>query len=225
MTPNPPTVIAAFATMSGSDPTRPLITFYDDATGERLDLSGATLANWVAKTANLLVDGHGLAPGDVAAVALPPHWLTAAVLLGCWSAGLVVAASAGDVGFVAGGARVDAADTYAVSLAPLAAPFQPGPPPGTLDYVVAVRSYGDRFTPRVAPGDMASDDGTTHAQLVDAANPVPGSRVLIDADRTSDPRQWLVAPLVARVSIVLCANLDPSRLPARLDTEHAVALP
>src|SRR6266536_5713875 len=73
-----------------ADPTRPLLTFYDDATGERTELSGATLANWVAKTANLLVDGCGLGPGDRAAVLLPPHWQTAAVLLGCWSAGLVV---------------------------------------------------------------------------------------------------------------------------------------
>src|SRR5688572_1993126 len=85
-----PTVVDAFATAVGTDPTRPLVTFYDDATGERVELSGATLANWVAKTANLLVDGHGLGAGDIAAVRLPPHWLSAAVLLGCWSAGLAV---------------------------------------------------------------------------------------------------------------------------------------
>ena len=52
---------------SRRDPTRPLLTWYDDATGERTELSGATLANWVAKTANLLVDGLGLGPGDRAA--------------------------------------------------------------------------------------------------------------------------------------------------------------
>src|SRR5215468_10131545 len=38
------------------DPARPLLTYYDDATGERAELSAATLANWVAKTANLLQD-------------------------------------------------------------------------------------------------------------------------------------------------------------------------
>ena len=42
------------------DPARPLLTWYDDGTGERVELSGATLGNWVAKTANLLVDGCGL---------------------------------------------------------------------------------------------------------------------------------------------------------------------
>ena len=33
-----------------ADPGRPLITFYDDATGERVELSVATFGNWVAKT-------------------------------------------------------------------------------------------------------------------------------------------------------------------------------
>src|SRR5690606_31992912 len=39
--------------LRGSGSARPLITFYDDATGERIELSGVTTANWVAKTANL----------------------------------------------------------------------------------------------------------------------------------------------------------------------------
>ena len=38
------------------DPARPLVTFYDDATGERVELSVTTYANWVAKTAGLLQD-------------------------------------------------------------------------------------------------------------------------------------------------------------------------
>ncbi len=84
------TVIDAFESLIKVDPTRPLYTLYDDAVGERTELSGRSLANWVNKTANLLVDGCGLGVGDVAAVRLPAHWQTAAVLLGCWSAGLLV---------------------------------------------------------------------------------------------------------------------------------------
>ncbi|MFD0819615.1 TIGR03089 family protein, partial [Micromonospora zhanjiangensis] len=76
-----------FAAAVAPDPARPLLTWYDDGTGERTELSGATLSNWVAKTANLLVDSVGLAPGDEIGVLLPAHWQTAAVLLGCWSAG------------------------------------------------------------------------------------------------------------------------------------------
>jgi uncharacterized protein (TIGR03089 family) len=225
-------VVDALAAMTAADATRPLITYYDDVTGERLDLSAATLGNWVAKTANLLVDGHALGPGDVAAVALPPHWLTAAVLLGCWSAGLAVgpggdgAGSGGAaVGFARAASDVAADEMYAVSFAPLGAPFRPGPPAGTLDYVVEVRGFGDHFTPRVGPADAAWADGTTHAELVAAAVPVPGPRVLIDATRTADPVDWLVAPLVGGASIVLCANLDPARVADRLAAERSLPWP
>ncbi len=227
------TVIAAFATAVATDATRPLITFYDDATGERVELSGATLANWVAKTANLLVDGMGLGPGQVAAVRLPPHWQSAAVLLGCWSAGLSVdlTGSAGaDVAFVT--AEVDprpvADETYALSLAPLGLPFRPGPPPGTMDFTLEVRQYGDQFPgDPPAPGQTALD-GATHAELLDtdAAPALPrGARVLIDGDADPDPRSWLVAPLAAGASVVLCRHLDRSKLATRLDTERAQLWP
>ena len=41
----------------------PLVTFYDEATGERVELSATTYANWVAKTASLLQDELDLDPG------------------------------------------------------------------------------------------------------------------------------------------------------------------
>ena len=63
-----------------SDPVGPRITYYDDATGERIELSTVTLANWAAKTANLLRDELGAGPGSRVAVLLPAHWQTAAVL-------------------------------------------------------------------------------------------------------------------------------------------------
>src|SRR3954452_25031211 len=72
-----------------TDPARPLVTFYDDATGERVELSVATFANWVAKTANLLQDDLAAAPGDRLALLLPAHWQTAAWLLACSSVGVV----------------------------------------------------------------------------------------------------------------------------------------
>ena len=55
------------------DPARPLLTYYDDATGERIELSVATFDNWVAKTAGLLRDGMGAQPGDRVALALASH--------------------------------------------------------------------------------------------------------------------------------------------------------
>lgn len=56
------------------DPGRPLVTFYDDATGERVELSVATFDNWVAKTAGFLQDGLSAQPGDRVTLLLPPHW-------------------------------------------------------------------------------------------------------------------------------------------------------
>ncbi|URM96107.1 TIGR03089 family protein [Actinomadura madurae] len=73
----------------GDDPSRPLVTFYDDARGERVELSARTFDNWVAKTANFLVDGLAAEPGTRVVLVLPPHWQTAVWLMACWSAGLV----------------------------------------------------------------------------------------------------------------------------------------
>src|SRR5690348_18117891 len=67
-----------------ADPMGPRITYYDDATGERIELSTVTLANWAAKTGNLLRDELGAGPGSRVAVLLPAHWQTAAVLFGIW---------------------------------------------------------------------------------------------------------------------------------------------
>jgi len=225
-----PTVVAAHTAVMENDAARPLLTYYDDATGERTELSAATLANWVAKTANLLVDGLGLGDGDVAAVRLPAHWQTAAVLLGCWSAGLAVdlsgTAHPAPVAFVTEEriGEISADDVYALALNPLAQPFRPAPPSGTLDYVVQVRTFGDHFRRTVEPRALALADGRTHADLVAAASGrgVPaGARVLIDGDAHPDPLTWLVAPLLAGTSIVLCRNLDSSTVESRLATEHA----
>ena len=229
--PRAATVVHAFTAAITADATRPLMTFYDDATGERVELSGATLANWVAKTANLLIDGAGLRPGQVAAVRLPPHWQTAAVLLGCWSAGLTVhVADTGpaDVAFVTADVnpKPAAEEIYALSLAPLGLPFRPGPPPGTLDFTLEVRGYGDQFPGIFAiPGRQALDS-RTHAELLASGTATarelsPGARVLIDGDASPDPVAWLVSPLAVGASVVLCRNLDPAKLAERLDAERA----
>jgi hypothetical protein len=65
------------------DPAQPLLTLYDGAA--RVELSGATTANWVAKSANLLVDGYG-GPEQVGLL-LPLHWQSVALLLAGVTAG------------------------------------------------------------------------------------------------------------------------------------------
>ena len=91
----------AFAQLVGSDPARPFVTYYDESTGERTELSVRSLANWVAKTHHLLGDELGLGLGDTALISLPAHWLAVPILLGALSAGLsLVDDEDADVAFV-----------------------------------------------------------------------------------------------------------------------------
>ncbi len=246
------TIGTLFAAAVAMAPSRPLLTYYDDASGERTELSGTTLDNWVAKTANLLVDGYGLGTADRAVVLLPAHWQTAAVLLGCWSAGLVVHApglpsGVGGVGGIGGsaavadsGSTVDvvfaaadrageapaAPDRLALGLAPMALPLRQVPP-GFVDYVTEVRTFGDRFAgPGVPPSAPALDGATQHelcglaAARATALGLIPGDRVLVDAATHPDPLDWLIAPLAVGATIVLCAQLDPAAVPARRQSER-----
>ena len=73
--------------LMNSDPAGPRITYYDDATGERIELSRATFVNWVAKTAGLLVDDLDVEAGDPIGVDLPPHWLGLVWAAAGWSVG------------------------------------------------------------------------------------------------------------------------------------------
>jgi uncharacterized protein (TIGR03089 family) len=241
------------------DPTRPLLTYYDDATGERAELSGATLANWVAKTANLLVDGVGAEPEEVALVALPPHWQTAAVLLGCWSAGLIVTTvplpsgvtvaflGTGSPGRVAtasakpaitgsGGPAVTGSagpavtgERYVLGLRPLGMPLPVDElPPGYVDFNAEVRGHGDRFVPVVpVSADTPAVPGSTQRELAGRAATrarelgiATGDRVLVDASGYPDDLDWLLAPLAAGASIVLCGHLDRAGLASRITAER-----
>src|SRR3954470_12716319 len=72
------------------DPGQPLITAYDDATGERTELSVTTYANWVSKTANLFTDELEPDAGSTVLLDLPAHWLVPVFLGAAWSAALAV---------------------------------------------------------------------------------------------------------------------------------------
>lgn len=105
------------------DPHTPRLVVYAGAS--RTELSTASLANWSAKVAGLLVDELGTAPGDLIAVRLGAGWQTAPILLGCWWAGAVVT-DADDPGaaaaFVADGQDALSDEVFVVSGHPLGAP-------------------------------------------------------------------------------------------------------
>jgi uncharacterized protein (TIGR03089 family) len=226
------------ARTAAADPAKPLLTWYDDGTGEWVELSGNTFANWVAKTANLLVDGCGLGTGDTALVALPPHWQTAAILVGCWSAGVAVAGDGTADGAVVfapvdsiGGA-VDPSvgdDRFALGFAAMGMPHRGPLPDGWLDYIAEVRPHGDHFRPVAPPrpSDLALGR-QTHAQLLERAAeraaefgiPTAG-RVLIDVTKFPDPVDHLLAPWARGASVVLSKDTEATALRRRAESERA----
>ncbi|WP_326604056.1 TIGR03089 family protein [Streptomyces sp. NBC_01800] len=227
-----------------ADPARPMVTFYDDATGERVELSVATFANWVAKTANLLQGDLAAEPGDRLALLLPAHWQSAVWLLACSSVG-VVADVQGDPAaadlVVTGPDTLDAAracrgERIALALRPLGGRF-PQPPEGFADYAVEVPSQGDRFAPYApvdpdAPALTVGGLGLTAAQLVVRAREdavelglTPASRLLTGRayDSWDGLSAGLFAPLAAGGSVVLCRHLeqlDEDGLAKRVESER-----
>jgi uncharacterized protein (TIGR03089 family) len=246
VTPTARTPAALLADALRTDSGRPLITFYDDATGERVELSVATFANWVAKTANLLQDDLGAQPGDRLALLLPAHWQSAVWLLAAFSTGVVVAPGGDPAGadlVVSGPDTLDAAracpgERVALALRPLGGRF-PQPPAGFADYAVEVPSQGDRFTPYapVGPGAPALElpgGGAvlTAGEVVDRALASAdalgldrGSRLLsgLPYDTWDGLAAGLLAPLAVDASVVLCRHLDAlsaEQLARREDAER-----
>lgn len=180
-----------------ADPARPFVTSYDDL-GDRVELSRATLDNWVSKTSNMLVDGFGTQPGDRVAVALPPHWQSMAWLLSCWSVGAsAVLDGSGEVApntevSVAGPDLLTAAqdsgaeEVVGTSLDSLGMPLKEVPAMVT-DYTVEVRGHGDHFQPYpVDAGETALEVGErslTGAEVVAAGRARAEDWGLAEGDR------------------------------------------
>jgi uncharacterized protein (TIGR03089 family) len=228
----------------------PVLTQYDDATGERVELSGTTLANWIAKTANLLQDEFDVGPGSTVAVVLPPHWQTAAVLLAVWSCGAAVLDTAAEDDGALDGAGVVLAtrdrlapleelgieELLGLSLHPLGLGMVDYAGPAR-DFALEVRGQGDVFFPygsadpttdgllaggiRLALGDLVPSARGLAARL----DIRPGDRVLVDEQLAVEagPVAWLLAPLAAGASLVLCRATDPTLLPHRAATERITA--
>src|SRR5690554_5354754 len=93
-------LIAMNQTLTGLTPLTPdpLVTYYDCESGERTELSGITMSNWVAKVSNFLVDDIDVEIGSRLRIGLPAHWLRFVWLLSCWNTGVVVADSDTTIG-------------------------------------------------------------------------------------------------------------------------------
>jgi uncharacterized protein (TIGR03089 family) len=219
--------------MLRTDPVGPRITYYDDATGERIELSAVTLANWAAKTGNLLRDELGAGPASRVAVLLPAHWQTAAALFGVWWIGAEVLLGAGSQADIAlcTAERLDEADAtgagevVVLSLDAFGRPV-PDLPIGVTDYATAVRVHGDQVVAERHPGPALCRRSVE--QVLDACRNAAAAQALTAGDRVLSTASWdtsdgvvdgLLSVLAVGGSLVQVANPDPAALPRRMTTE------
>jgi uncharacterized protein (TIGR03089 family) len=215
---------------AGADP---LLTWYDLGAGQRVELSAVTVANWVDKTSNLLVDELGVDAGDVVELRVaqdaPGHWMTGCWELACWQLGLVVSVGSGlparvtvagpDPGSWAAAAGV----LVACSLHPLGLGFAGPLPPEVIDFAVEVRGQPDTFAalPQsgLAPAWADGHRQVTQAELVADLDEPPRRRLVRPADPWTTARAGVVAALVTGGSAVLVVGGDDAEL-ARVAAEE-----
>ncbi|RZT88207.1 uncharacterized protein (TIGR03089 family) [Pseudonocardia sediminis] len=228
---------ALLAPALGTNAAKPLVTHYDDATGERMELSGTTTANWAAKAANLLRDECDVEPGTRVALLLPAHWQTASVLLALWSCGAELVTDPATAQWVLtdsehldtalgagpeGGVVALSLDAFGKGLT--------GLPAGVIDFATEVRLHGDEFVPwEPVPADAVVWDGATGDDVLTAAREAAGVLDMGAGDRVLSTREWntpeglregLLAVLAAGASLVQCRHADVSRLDHRAETER-----
>ena len=227
-----------FADLLAADPGRPFITYYDEASGERTELSARSLANWVSKTHHLLTTELGLGAGDSALLALPAHWISLPPLLGVLTAGLAFTDDPAQaaVAFVSPDTMASAAvvpDLYAVAPHAAAVGFRDDPPGGALDFVAAVRPQEDAWASvRFGAGpDDPCLDGHNRGEVTEwarrraeALGLSAGARVLCTRDWVTQV-DWLdtvLAPLSVGGSLVYVRNCsDEDVLSRRAGQERA----
>jgi len=177
-----------------------------------VELSGATLRTWVAKTAHFRSGDLGVVPGSRVLVDLPLHW-TAAV---CWLALDAVGAEllqpddGGPVDVAVVGPEhldrpPDADEVVAVSLRPMGAPFADPLPALVHDFSVEVRNQPDDY-PFPAGPDTA--DGRAGERLAQHWQLERSDRLLVLGDEAHRPSpvRDLLAALAADASVVWVRN-------------------
>lgn len=243
--PAPVLVTAALAHALSADPGRPLVTFYDARSGERIELSVKTFDNWVSKIANLLGDDLGFEPGQSIKVELPTHWLSTVIVVGAWAAGLRLLPSGNptrpDVSVV-GPQSLDPTragpavgrTVIGCSLRPLGGAFLQQLPTGWLDFAREVPGQPDsKLSPAQVTGEDVAvqrvDRTYSHAELAQAGceaalrlNLGRGGRLVTDANPADTTIiEALVAPLVTESSVVLVLDADSATRASIAEQEQA----
>jgi uncharacterized protein (TIGR03089 family) len=216
----------------------PLLTYYDERTGERTELSGVSFANWVDKTANLLLDELLVEPGQQVRLRLgssaPAHWVTLVWVGAIWRAGCSVTlqpeepAAVEVVGPEDAAAELTGIDRVACSLHPLGLGFSTPLPAGVIDYGIEVRAQPDSCTaPFPGPGALAWSDDVrelTQADVVAGTEPGRPRRTMIAPEPVAEfwpvVRQALVEPVITGGSAVIVVEADATRRAAIARSER-----
>lgn len=233
----PTTLPALLDQLLTRDPGRPLLTYYDDATGERVELSGASFENAVAKTANLLQDEVDTEPGDAICLLLPVHWQTAVWIFAAAACSLRLVEDPASADVVVchpetldTAARAGTGNVVAMALRPLGGAFTEELPADVLDHGVEAPGQPDDFM-AVEPATAQTwlFDDTDQQSVLREADEVarslglePGARVLTERSpaRREDLVPGLLAPLVVGGSLVLVRHADPGLADRRAAQEQ-----
>lgn len=222
----------------------PLITYYDERTGERIELSGTSFANWVHKTANLLIDEVLIEPGDPVALKLarnaPAHWTTLVWVAAIWRVGCPVSIgpdSGARLEVVGPDAAFDAdrdspAERVACALHPLGLGFDVPLPADVLDFGTEVHSQPDTFAGPLPRFDAMAwseqDQCLTQSDVTQGFDNRPGRRTMLCREPTSagNAQIWpvvrhaLVEPVTTGGSVVIMVGGDPARRQSIADSEQ-----
>ncbi len=210
-----------------ADPAQPFLTYYDAASGERVELSAVTTANWVAKTSNFLVDGLDAENGTRIRLDLPTHWESFVWILSAWSVGAVLTDRDADIAVVSPPLEADEKTRVALSLKPLGMRFD-NAPDGFVDYNAEVLGHSDHFqafdppTPDTPALDV---DGLiqSHDELFESTRPRPG-RVLLQPGTLARDCAAVIAASRGIGSLVVTANATSVQRDKIAADEHAVLL-
>src|SRR5690625_2937768 len=229
--------VADLISRVSSDPGRPRITWYA-AGGERVELSGRVLENWVAKTTNMLVEEFDAGPGVRVLLDMPTHWKQVVWALSVWRAGatLVLADEGAELGAPLPDVIVTAVPerwtevpratrVIAIALPSLARGWDGELPRGIVDGVAEVPLFDDLlgWTTDATPQDLAVEHvgghDRTYGQLLDYAATFAEGR-----NRDEMPPRILVSGDAYRTLFAVVGILSRDGSAVLLDAEEAAAL-
>jgi uncharacterized protein (TIGR03089 family) len=186
-------VVALLLQRIGTDPAHPFVTVLADE--GRVELSAATIGNWIAKTAGLLSHDLLLDAGSVIDIDLPLGWQALAWQHAVWRAGMVVGSGTSEAALYVRDEAATLPDTTVdcirVGRHLLGLPIKPEPV-DAIDWSSSARPMPDRYNgPTISaatPAFMRDNQVLTHNELLVYARDLAarwavgsGARVLVDA--------------------------------------------